>query len=154
MLKEECSVSNSVKNALAALFVLIASGVATWLFLPLVNQPIDFAPPLDMPVVAIGPIQVNLMLVVLLVAGGAPAAGLAMGLFVRWLSSKVPRDASTPPPTPAKKQAAAESAAPASEVEADLSLGRKLGLLALILVAIGATVVFFVLVLPPGFTLF
>lgn len=143
------------KNLLAGLFVLLAAGIATWLFLPLATAPVEtgaLPPPVIVP---IGPIQVDLMLVVLVIAAGVPAAGLAMGLLVRWLSGKVPAGASTPAASARKPEAVASQAA-TSEMAAgaELPLVQKLGLWFAILITLGLIVFLIGQVLPPGFTLF
>ena len=144
------------KNVLAGLFILLASGFATWLFLPLATEPVEIAPLPESLVVPIGPIQVNLTLIVLFIAGGAPFAAVVMALLVRWLSSLVPADASAGAQPPARK--AAPAAAPVATAEAapqqELPLTQKLVWLAVIVVAIGAIVGLTLQVLPPGFTLF
>jgi hypothetical protein len=143
------------KNLLAGLFVLLAAGIATWLFLPLATAPVEtgaLPPPVIVP---IGPIQVDLMLIVLLIAAGVPAAGLAMGLLVRWLSGKVPAGASTPAAPVRKPKAVASQAATAEmAAETDLPFVQKVGLWFLILITLGLMLVLIGQVLPPGFTLF
>jgi len=146
------------KNVLTGLFILLASAFATWLFLPLANAQVEVAPISDTPlVVPIGPLQVNLMLIVLFIAAGTPAAALVMGVLMSWMGSKVPADAAartSAKAAPARKTADASKVAAGAAVEAELPLAQKLGLLLLMLVAIGVTLVFVVQVLPPGFTLF
>lgn len=150
--------SKNTLNVLTGLFIILASGFATWLLLPSATAPVQINPLPNSVVVPIGPLQVNLMLVVLLVAGGVPAAGIAMGLFVRWLSSKVPQGASSPSASPARKPAGSASVSPAAanvtESEDTMPLTQKLGWLALIVLALGGAVLLLVQVLPPGFTLF
>ncbi len=76
--------SKNVMNLLAGLFVLMASAVATWLFLPALSAPYAAtALPQTSLVVSIGPFQVNLMLIVLFVAAGAPFAGRAFAVGPR-----------------------------------------------------------------------
>ncbi len=147
------------KNVLAGLFIVLASGIATWLFLPLAQTPVEVAPVPDIPlVVPIGPIQVNLMLIVLLIAAGTPVAAIVLGLLLSWLGSKVPTDAASATTSasaaPVRKAAAAPAATAEAAVDAELPRAQRLGLLLLMLVAIGASVFFIVQVLPPGFTLF
>jgi len=143
------------KNILAGLLVLIASSVATWLFLPLAATPAT--PALLKPtttVVPIGPIQVDLTLVLLFVAAGAPAAAIVMAVLVRFLSRLVPAGAATPAAAPARRAAApAQAPAPASTEEEE-PFSKKLPWLLLALVAIAVFVLLLIQVLPPGFTLF
>lgn len=141
------------KNMLAGLFVLLAAGFATWLFLPLTTASVEPATTPPPVIVPIGPIQVDLMLVVLFIAGGAPFAGLMMGLLVRWLGGKVPPGAATPAPRLVQKQAPDALASVSSE-EAELPLLQKLGLWLLILIMLGVIGFLVLQVLPPGFTLF
>lgn len=143
------------KNLLGGLVVLLAAGIATWLFLPLAAEPVEsgvLPPPVIVP---IGPIQVDLMLVIIVIAAGVPAAGLAMGLLVRWLSGKVPAGASTPA-APIRRQEAgmAQAATSGMAAEADLPFVQKLGLWLLILITLGLIGFLISQVLPPGFTLF
>jgi hypothetical protein len=147
------------KNFLFGLVLLVGAGFAAWLFLPMTNVPAQIPPaPTATLVVPIGPIQVNLMLVVFFIAAGTPFAAAVMGLVVRWLSRIVNVAASTPaaPAAPARKSPAAPAAATAAEaaVEQELPIAQKLVWLALILIAIGVMVFFVLQVLPPGFTLF
>ena len=143
------------KNLLAGLFILLASGIATWLFLPAATAPALATPlPETSTIVSIGPIQVDLVLIMLLIAGGTPFAAVVMAVLVRWLSSIVPTDAATSAPTPTRK--AAPAAAPAAEAvpEPEMPLTQKLVWLGLIVVAISVMVFLTLQVLPPGFTLF
>ena len=145
------------KNLLAGLFILLASGIATWLFLPAATAPALATPlPETSTIVSIGPIQVNLMLIVLLVAGGTPFAAVGMAVLVRWLSSIVPTDVAARAPAPVRKTAPAATPAVATEAasEQELPLRQKLVWLGLIVVAISVMVFLTLQVLPPGFTLF
>jgi len=141
------------KNVLAGIAVLLASGFATWLFLPLVSEPAETPPPPEPVIVQIGPIQVNAILFVLFFAAGVPFMGLVMAVVLRWLGKFVPAGASTPAPARASR---ASSPAPAGEVTAtqDLSLAQKAALWLVIVLAAGMIVFFLWQVLPPGFTLF
>lgn len=144
------------KNLLAAIFVLVASGIATWLFLPLAIAPATTAPlrPTTT-VVPIGPIQVDLTLVLLLIAAGVPFAAIVMAVLVRFLSGLAPAGASTPAVASASaSRAAAPAQAAASTEEEEEPFSRKLPWLLLALVAIAVFVVLLIQVLPPGFTLF
>ncbi len=142
------------RNLLAGLFVLLAVGIATWLFLPLAVEPVEtgaLPPPVIVP---IGPFQVDLMLIVVVIAAGVPAAGLAMGLLVRWLGGKVPSGVSTPAASVRKPGAVAAQATTEMAAETELLPVQKLGLWLLILIALGFMVFLIGQVLPPGFTLF
>jgi hypothetical protein len=139
------------KNVLAGIVILLASGFATWLFLPMVGEPLAETPPPPEPVIVqIGPIQVNAMLFVLFFAAGVPFMGSAMAIVLRWLGKFVPAGASTPAPS------RASSPAPAGEVTAtrDLSLVQKAALWLVIVLAVGVMLIFLWQVLPPGFTVF
>ena len=142
------------KNVLAGLAILLASGFATWLFLPAVNQPAPETPPLEPVIVQIGPIQFNAMLFVLFFAAGVPIMGLAMAVVLRWLGQFVPAGASTPAPasTPRKPQPPAPAAQ--ATAQPDLPLVQKAIWWLAMLVAIGAIVVLLWQVLPPDFMLF
>ena len=143
------------KNLLAGLFILLASGIATWLFLPAATAPALATPlPETSTIVSIGPIQVNLMLIVLLVAGGTPFAAVGMAVLVRWLSSIVPTDAAASAPVRKTAPAATPAVAPEAASEQELSLRQKLVWLVLAVVAIGAIVLLMLQFLPPDFTLF
>ena len=145
------------KNLLAGLFILLASGIATWLFLPAATAPALATPlPETSTIVSIGPIQVDLVLIMLLIAGGTPFAAVGMAVLVRWLSSIVPTHATTSAPAPARKTAPAAAPAAAAEAvpEQELPLTQKLVWLGLIVVSIGVMVFLTLQVLPPGFTLF
>ncbi len=141
------------KNVLAGILLLLASGFMTWLLLPLATAPVEIAslPDPDPFVVPIGPFQVNLMLIVLFIAGGTPFAAVGMALFVRWLSGIVPADITTSAPAPARKAATAAASAAAAEAKPvqELSPARKLMWLAIIVAAIGAIVFFTLLVVMP-----
>lgn len=145
-------------NLLAGLFILMASAVATWLLLPALSAPYAAtALPQTSLVVSIGPFQVNLMLIVLFVAAGAPFAAIVMALLVRWLSSiaVAPGGATASVATaPAKKAAAAPAASVEAVEQKELSPGQKLMWSAAILVALAVIVVLIRIVLPPGFALF
>lgn len=144
------------RNVAAGLVVLVASGIATWLFLPLASAP--FAAAALKPsttIVSIGPVQVDLVLIVVLVAAGTPFAAVIMAVLVRFLSSLVPLDVSTAAPVaqpPPRKAAPARASQTADEE--DIPFLQKLPWLALIVVALGALVLLLVQFLPPGFTLF
>ncbi|HKZ85100.1 MAG TPA: hypothetical protein VJ793_15725 [Anaerolineae bacterium] len=142
------------KNVLVGIAILLASGFATWLFLPMVSEPLAETPPPPEPVIVqIGPIQVNMMLFVLFFAAGVPFMGLVMAVVLRWLGKFVPAGASTPAPS---RAARASSPAPAGEVTAtqDLSLAQQAALWLVIVLAFGVILFFLWQVLPPGFTLF
>ncbi len=141
------------RNVLAGIAILLASGFATWLFLPLVSEPAETPPPPEPVIVQIGPIQVNAMLFVLFFAAGVPFMGLVMAVILRWLGKFVPTGASTPAHA---RAARASSPTPAGEVTAtqDLSLMQKAALWLVIVLAAGMIVFFLWQVLPPGFTLF
>ncbi|HLF26859.1 MAG TPA: hypothetical protein VJG32_11025 [Anaerolineae bacterium] len=142
------------KNLLVGLGVLFAVGFATWLLLPAVTAPATVAPiPNTSLVVPIGPLQVNLMLIVLFIAGGTPFAAVFMALLVRWFSSKVPTNVA--PAASTRRAPATPAAAPAAETAAEeLPLAQKLLWWGLSLVGLGAVVFLILQVLPPGFTLF
>ena len=142
------------KNVLAGIAILLASGFATWLFFPLVNQPPAEAPAQPEPVIVqIGPIQVNAMLLVLFFAAGVPIMGLAMAVVLRWLGKFVPAGASTPAPA---RAARTSSPAPSGEAAAtrDLTLVQKAALWLVIVLAVGLMLFLLWQVLPPGFTFF
>ena len=142
------------KNVLAGLAILLASGFATWLFLPMVSEPLAETPPPPEPVIVqIGPIQVNMMLFVLFFAAGVPFMGLVMAVVLRWLGKFVPAGASTPAPA---RSARGSSPAPTVEDVAtrDMPLAQKMALLLVSALALGAMLFFLWQVLPPGFTLF
>jgi hypothetical protein len=150
-------VSNTTKNVLIGLSILIASGVATWLFLPIAT-----APPLETPLkpsstmVQFGPIQFDLMLLVVFVALGAPFAAIGMALLVRFLSSLVPPNAaaiSAAASAPARKPAAPAQPV-TSPVEEDTSRRDRLVWLGLIVVALVVVAFLALQFLPPGFMLF
>ena len=150
------------KNILAGIGVLIAAGVATWLFLPaLTVQPLPPAQPASNTLVPleIGPIKIDrfdTMLVVFFLAAGAPFAGLVMGLLVRWLGGKVPSDAIAATPSGAAAARKTVAAMDNAEVVADveLPLVQRLGWLALVAIDVSAIVFLIWQVLPPDFTLF
>ena len=149
--------NKNLLNVIAGVFVLVASGVATWLFIPAASAPYrPSALPQTPLVVSIGPFQVNLMLIVLIVAGGAPFAAIVMALLVRWLGRIAAEGAAAASagtaPAPAKRPAAAS--APEAAKEKELPLAQQLVWWVVILVAVGAMVVLIWQVLPPGFTLF
>jgi hypothetical protein len=170
---------------LAGLFVLLASGVATWLLLPLVTAPPVSAPlPEASYIVPIGPLPIlgitlhlNLLLIILFVAAGTPIAAIAMGLLVRWLGSKVPAEATLKAAASAPRASGspgriarllhpvvqglssvrARLAAMSDRAGAALQrvpVARAVILWVLIVIGLAATVVMFIQVLPPGFTLF
>ena len=161
--------SKNLQNVLLGLALLIGSGVATWLFLPMAAEPVDIRlpewvfqtviQPFSIGPITLGPIQAgHLLLLIVLIAAGAPFAGLVMGLIVRWLSGIVPAGVSSPAPAAA---AARKPAAPVTTTEtageatgAELPASQKLLWSALILAAIVAIVFLMIQVLPPGFTLF
>ena len=141
------------KNVLVGIAILLASGFATWLFLPVVSQPLPETPPLEPVIVQIGPIQVDAMLFVLFFAAGVPFMGLVMAVVLRWLGKFVPAGGATPAPA---RSARASSPAPAVEDVAtrDMPLAQKMVLLLVSVLALGAMLFFLWQVLPPGFTLF
>ncbi|MGH2593436.1 MAG: hypothetical protein ACRDGG_07985, partial [Anaerolineae bacterium] len=102
------------------------------------------------------PIQVDLVLIVLLIAGGTPFAAVGMAVLVRWLSRIVPTDVAASAPASVRKTAAAATPAVVTEAasEQELTLRQKLVWLALAVVAIGAIVLLMLQFLPPDFTLF
>ena len=149
--------NKNLLNVIAGMCVLVASGVATWLFFPTASAPYRPSPVPQTPlVVAIGPFQVNLMLILLVVAGGAPFAGMVMALLVRWLSRIAAEGAAAASAAAAPASAKRPAAAPAPEAveEKEVPLAQKLVWWVAILVAVGAMVVLVWQVLPPGFTLF
>ena len=145
------------KNVLAGLFILVGSGIATWLFLPQANAP--FAPAALKPattIVSIGPFQVDLVLIVLFVAAGTPFAAVGMALLVRFLSGLAPAGAAASAPSipaPARKAAPAPASTAAADEE-DTPFSQQLPWLAAIIVASGILVFILIQFLPPGFTLF
>lgn len=150
------------KNILAGIVVLIAAGVATWLFLPAVAaEPPPLAQPASSTLVPIeiGPIKIDrfdTMLIVFFLAAGAPFAGLVMGLLVRWLGSKVPSGATATAPSGAAtvRKTVAAMDSPEAVADAELPLVQRLGWLALAAIAAGAIVFLIWQVLPPDFALF
>jgi len=161
-------VSKNLQSLLLAVIVVIGSGVATWLFLPMTVEPVEqtripdwvfqvVIESIRIGPIAIGPIQAgHLLLVIVLIAAGAPFAGLVMGLIVRWLSRIVPTDAPVTS-APAAKSAARPAAVAASTeeiAEAETPLRQRLVWWGAIVAAIGAIVFLIIQVLPPGFTLF
>ena len=147
------------RNVLAGILLVLASGFATWLLLPLATEPVEIAslPDPDPFVVPIGPFQVNLMLIVLLIAAGTPFAAVVMAVLVNWLSRIVTVEATTSAPAPVRKAAppAAPDESETAASEQELSLTQKLMWLGIIGVAIAAIIFFALLVvLPPGLRLF
>lgn len=150
--------TKNTMNLLIAAFILVASGIATWIFLPALAAPVpEIRLPATSLVVSIGPFQVNLMLLILLIAAGTPFAAAVMGLLVRWLGglSSAPAGTTPAPATPARKATPAASVAPAAVVEErEVPLVQKLIWWVVIVIALGLLVLLIFQVLPPGFTLF
>lgn len=143
------------KNVLAGIAILLASGFATWLFLPMVSESLAETPPPPEPVIVqIGPIQVNMMLFVLFFAAGVPFMGLVMAVVLRWLGKFVPARASTPAPAPTSRKSQPSAPAAQATAQPDLPLVQKAILMLVMLGAIGFIVYLLSLVLPPGFTVF
>ena len=155
------------ENVAFALALLIGAGFATWLLLPLAQEPTPPAPapepvlvaigPIAVGQLVIGPIYIDLFLVIVAMALSVVVAGFAMMLFVRWLSRFVSRATAAAAAAPLKTAPAAQPVAPAAvdaAAEVDLPWWRTLAWLAVIAAALGAIVWLLTFVLPPGFTLF
>ena len=72
----------------ATIFVLLAAGFATWLFLPLADESVVVVLPETTFITQIGPFQVNWMLIVLLLAAGTPIVAGVLCLVMYWLGRK------------------------------------------------------------------
>ena len=155
----------SARSVTAAILVLLVAGFATWLLLPLTSEPANVQLPPTTFITQVGPFEVNWMLLVLLVALGAPMPALMLALLLRWFGSKAAGGA-TPAlegegkpvaraaRAPVKAAAAATMTQGATVAAQELSTAQKLMFGLAIVVAIVVLVALMILILPPGFRLF